>query len=865
MYKNRNNRNNHNKRRKIGSNNQPQVVTEQRFKLRRYSKYAAHNYAYYAIPVKNDKPIGKSERIKFTNVFSPEDLDDQLSFNANETTIIAQLRTFKSTKLVVLWRFQNDAQHHEALEIQEYRLSYNYRFRASAIEAFNEYNKLIIEKEGWIKGTIQLVTMDTIEEDPWYLIEWEKKIQDLGVSKDSKKHFNLAQCDVIGISLHLNPLTNSRILQYCVASMHELCYKFGSTIVYFEPYLKYTTEYINRSEMNTTTNTIISKRQITSISKERNDYFFIGRTEMHNSKLFIASEEMWNAQNYIVERLYDICGNMNTPYYAEREMLLGYSKGVQPIHKAGFNVIHSILSKKLWFNPKVEKYVEKFMKNNKLQNIDDIQRKAIHASFNEKISIVSGGPGRGKSGCVLKGILYIMNFMFNIPIFDHLSENWWIGGRFFGKNTKTESAIKDIEELNGLNGLNDVKTVFVHVISFTGKAVSRVKEVLVPGAMYYMFNPMTIHRLLIKCKQYSWMKKVPTILIVDEVSMVSDVLFFNLLRTFSDIHNIILLGDVDQLPPIQPGNILKELIDSRCLPVTRLVKNYRQGAGSGLPDIADKIIGRESRGNGSSRIYGGWDHALNIPTQKNKNNVTNIKSVFGKSTVEHDCEVYGYDEYQDEDEIFEDIAQKVVELRDSNDLFTDCVVLTAKRVEVAKLNAKLQPAFMPDLNLEASDTVQHYYEGIKFTFVTGDRVMHLQNDYAQDMFNGDIGRVNSVNRQDKQLQIRLPDTVGEKTAELDNIQPAYSFTTHKSQGSEFKIVIIYISDAAQLLHVDQWLYTAFTRARQKVYIFGYTKHIIATVLKEMKYRRTFLKHRLQLQFSHKLNDLLKDELQDCPK
>lgn len=859
MYDNRGN-----SRGRQNADNHQQVVV-QHYKIVRFNKYAKHNYAYYAVPVSEDgRPIGKSERIKFTNIFAPEELKDELSFNPKDTIIVAQIRIFKTVKLVVLWRFLDNHFHNEALCIQEFRLSYRYRFKASAIEAFNEYNDLISKQKGWKKDAVLPITIRTIEEDPWYLIEWEKKIQDLGISRDSRKHFNLNQCDAIGISLNLDPLTNSRVLQYCIASMQELCYKFGSTIVYFEPYLKHTTQNINSSEMNIKSKIVISKPRLVTISKERNDYFFIGRTELHNTKLFIASKEMWDAQNYIVERMYQLSGDMVTPYYAERELLLGYIKGKQPIRKMGLDVIKHVVSKMLWFNPATERIIEHFMKDNHMRKIDDVQRKAIHTSLNEKVSIVSGGPGRGKSSCVLKGILYTINSLYTVPTFDTLFDAWNIGGESANKELKKEKVLEMIGNSYISTGK---KVVFVHVVSFTGKAVSRVKEILVPDEMYHMFDPMTIHRLLGKCSTYSWLRDVSTIIIVDEVSMVSDILFFKLLRAFNNIKKIVLLGDVDQLPPIQPGNTLKQLIESRCLPVTRLIKNYRQGPGSGLPDIADKIIGRQSKGNGMSRVYGGWDHALNIPTKKNKSNVTTVETVFGTREDNNDCEVYEYTKYHSEDDIFDDIAAKVVELRKSCDLFVDCAVLTAKRIEVAKLNAKLQAAFMPDLEeiQEAHETVQHFYEGIKFTFVTGDRVMYLQNNYDQDMFNGDIARVVGVNRYDKQLTLKFPDSTTEKTGDIDDIQPAYGYTCHKAQGSEYKIVIIYISNAAQLLHVDQWLYTAFTRAKQKVYIFGYSSEIISTVLREMKYRRTFLKHRLQLQFSHTLKDLLKDELQDCPK
>lgn len=852
------------KRRKTGNNNANRdAIKTVTVQLRRYQRFAAHNYAYYGVPVNNNGvPTGQSMRIKFTNVFTPDDLNKYLTFDANSTVIIAQIKVFKTVNTVTLWRFENDVHHSEATDRQEYRLSYYYRFKASAVEAFNSYNASII-KNLWVQGRIPVVKLETIESDPWYLIDWEKKIQDLGLCKDSKKHFTLRQCDVIGISLGLDPNTPSRVLQYCISSMDELCYKYGSTIVYFDPYLKFTTENINESEFNTITRTRVSKDQIVKISKNRDDYFFIGRTELHNHKLFIASRELWDAQDYIVQRLYELCYPMDTPYYAERELMLGYVKGKQPVRQAGFNVITNLLSKMLWFNHQVEPYVQQFMDEFNIKSMDDIQKKAIHAAFNENVSIVSGGPGRGKSSCVLKGILNIMDEMYEIGKYDSLSDQYHIENTVAGKEASTER----LTQLAEFAENDDGKPLrFVHVVSFTGKAVSRIKEVLYPSEKFTTFEPMTIHRLLMRCKKFKWLRKVPAVIIVDEVSMVSDNLFYKLIRNFSDIKKIIFLGDVDQLPPIQPGDLLSELILSRCIPVTRLVKNYRQGAGSGLPKIADKIIGRESKGKGLSRIHGGWDHALNIPTKKKKDYVTDPDSVFGGC---EDCELFGYSKFHDEDEIFNDITKKIVEIRDSKgvDVMIDCVVLTAKRVEVAKLNAKLQSAFMKDYDqtVEASGGVIGYYEGVKFTFFTGDRVMYLENDYDQEIFNGDVGTVVGVDTYNKELKLRLPDTISEKRGSLDDVQPAYACTVHKGQGSEYKIVVIYISDAAQLLHVDQWLYTAFTRARQKVYIFGYNHEITSTVLREMKYRRTFLKHRLQLQFSHSLNDLLHDELQDTPQ
>ena len=850
------------KRRKNNNDNRNSFKTETlTIQLRRFNRFAEFQHVYYGIPIKNGRPAGAAIRFKFNNIIAPDTINDQVSWNANNKQIIVQYKLYKNTNSVVLWRFEDDETHRSACCLSDYRLSYYYRFKGDAIRAFEEYNELIHLHENWIRGKISALSLSSIENDPWYLIEWEKSIHDLGLPKDTKKYFTLAQCDVIGISLGLDPLTPSRVLQYCIESMKELCYKYGSTIVYFEPYIKYTIENINESEFNVITRTIVSRNQIVDISKERKKYFFIGRTEMHNLKLFIASKELWDAQQYIIDTVHKLTYPMNTPYYAERELLINYVKGKDPIRKLGFDVVKNILSKQLWFNHEIDHHVEEFMELLDIEYIDDIQRKAIHSSINERVNIVSGGPGRGKSACVLKGTLHVLNRIYNIPHFSSNEDVYHFGyGEIAGKATDY-TGVENI--LDTLKELQSKPVTAVHILSFTGKAVSRIKEVMFPEDLFGLFEPMTIHRLLARLGKFRWLTKLPTILVIDEVSMVSDILLHTLIKRFSSISKIIVLGDIDQLPPIQPGNLLKEFVESRCLPVTRLVKNYRQGAGSGLPDVADKIIGRERKGQGKSRIYGGWDHALNVPTQKKKDFATDISSIFGGTT---DCEVFEYDKYHDENDIFNDIVEKVVELRDICNLFKDCVVLTARRIEFAQLNAKLQSAFMPDLEetLQTSDNISHFYEGVKYTFVPGDRVMYLENDYNQEIFNGDVGIAVGINKQNKELKLKLSQHSPEKKASLDDCQPAWSFTVHKAQGSEYNIVIIYISNAAQLLHVDQWLYTAFTRAKKKVYIFGYTNEIVNSVVREMKHRRTFLKHRLQLDFSYQLNDLLSDDLQDVP-
>lgn len=839
---------------KARQSNATDVYSVQEFRILAEIKYhnrdSLHNHVYTIVPIKDDKPDGKQFRLKFSNLFSPNEIINTLQ---DKTRIIVNYKQYKYTNSVTLWRFADNELHELMTKKFEYKLMYDLQFKADVIEAIKDYNENISKRSNWLL-TISGMTIDKIENDPWDLIEWEEQVHELGLSKDSKKHINLKMCDKIGMILGLPPNYESRLVQYCVNSMREMCFNFGSTIVYYEPFLKYTVDFINQSEFNRIEKYNANINTIRRVTKGNKRYFFVGKTQMHNNKLFISSRSIWDAQEFIIEKLYELVYPMNTPYYAEREMLLGYCKGKGCTKMLNFDVLRNIMSKMIWFNENVEHHLQKFMETFNLNEIDDIQRKSIHTTMNENVSIISGGPGRGKSSCCLKAILYVFDQLYKIPRHNPLSNQYHLDN-MSSEDKKWEKLLQKIPNL-----------MVVHVLSFTGKAVSRIKEVLQPAeTVYYSFEPMTMHRLLYRFKVFKWLKKVPSILVIDEVSMVSDVLFYDVLKQIENIKKIVFLGDIDQLPPIQPGNMLKEIIESRCLPVTRLVKNYRQGAGSGLPDIADKIIGRTVKEGRVKRFNAGWDHALNKPTKKDKSYVTDMESIFGPNT--DDCRVYSYPTSATEDTIFEDIAKVVLELRQKNgyNLMNDCVVLTAKRVEFAKLNVILQPVFMKDYEktLKTSPQMTHYYEGIPFKILVGDRIMYLENNYEKQLFNGDIGFVTDIGQTN--VNIYIPDLGLDGKGAADELQPAYSYTTHKSQGSEFKIVIIYISKNANMLHLDQWLYTAFTRARQKVYIFGYSDEIIQTVLREMKHRRTFLKHRIQLKFSHQLNDLIKDELQDLPQ
>lgn len=794
-----------------------------------------HKTLHTAIEVNDQyKPIGAQFQVRFINILSPSDVVKESPTITHPKYIIGKLKL--PYRMITEWRFANDDDHNWAItNILDYRATILYEMRSQQIKGIEEYNSLIMKKR-WLQELIDIFDIRIMDKNPWEIVEWEQKLQLLGVCRDSHSLFNLVYCDKIGIKLGLNPLEKIRIHQYCKCVLGNICTKTGSTMVLFDYYVREAVSTINKTEMNVKKKSNITDQQIRQLTLHYNNSFYVGRTNMHNNKFLISLRSIWDAQNAIIEKLYDMVYPFNTPYFAERTLL-------NLAFQIEFDVIHNIIGPRLWFNTKIHKCIESFANLYNLQSVDIIQRKAIHTYWNEAVSIVSGGPGRGKSSCVLKCMLYIAQSLYNIPIIDPTTKAYTFNPQI---EDQSDEFVDDFLR----------SYTFVYVVSFTGKAVSRIKEILGSDSNYVSFEPMTIHRLLSKCKKDPFLQRQKTHIFIDEVSMVSDLLFYQLISCFDKLQKIVLLGDYDQLPSIQPGNLLKELIESRCLCVTRLIVNYRQGLGSQLPQIADKIIGRETTGSNFKRIWGGWNHALNISIPKEKS------SFVLDNNSQNDCVFSTYSSNTNETTIFDAIKEKILQLRNNVNLFNDCIVLAAKRIDVAKLNAYLQSAFLPDNNDDNQKKITHKYEDIEFAFQYNDRIMYLENDYDQDLFNGDIGKIIEIDHRARTLEIDVQGSM--KEARIDEIQPAYTLTTHKSQGSEYKYVIIYIGQDADLLHNDQWLYTAFTRAKQHVSVFGYKSEIEATMKREMPPRRTYLKHRLQLRFSIRLKDLLKYELQNVP-
>lgn len=292
------------------------------------------------------------------------------------------------------------------------------------------------------------------------------------------------------------------------------------------------------------------------------------------------------------------------------------------------------------------------------------------------------------------------------------------------------------------------------------------------------------------------------VIIIDEVSMVDMQLFNNLLKAIEPGTRLILVGDANQLPSVAAGNVLKDIIKSKKIKVVRLTEIFRQERESAIITNAHKINSGEEpvmNGNNTDFFFVNAQYAPEVP---------------GK--------------------IVELITKRLPKFT-GVDSFSDMQVLTPMRkgdIGAAGLNKTLQKALNPP-----SDGKKEY-ETSSCTFREGDKVMQIKNNYniswkienrlgkviddGTGIYNGDMGIIKSINKQAETITVLFDDmrqAVYEFTA-LDELELAYAVTIHKSQGSEYPVVIIPIHSGPPMLMSRNLLYTAVTRAKKFVIIVG---------------------------------------------
>ena len=356
------------------------------------------------------------------------------------------------------------------------------------------------------------------------------------------------------------------------------------------------------------------------------------------------------------------------------------------------------------------------------------------------------------------------------------------GGPGTGKTTATRAII----ELYKMSG----KTVLL--AAPTGRAAKRLSEAAGMEAK-------TIHRMLESKPPNSFGKNEDNplqgdVLIVDECSMIDILLMYNLLKAVPDTMTVILVGDVDQLPAIGAGNVLRDIIDSGTAPVVRLTQIFRQALGSQIITNAHKI---------NSGIMP--DLAIG----------KNSDFFFISMKTDNKAEIAA--------KIVELCAKRLPRYYKVNPI-TDIQVLTPMRrgeIGADNLNALLQNAL-------SRKTISLRRGAVEYR--AGDKVMQIKNNYEKDIYNGDIGIISAVNPEERTLSVSFDGHIAEyDSLELDELVLSYAITIHKSQGGEFPIVVMPFCMSHYIMLRRNLLYTAVTRATKAVVIVGEERAVAVAV------------------------------------
>ena len=379
--------------------------------------------------------------------------------------------------------------------------------------------------------------------------------------------------------------------------------------------------------------------------------------------------------------------------------------------------------------------------------LSEEQVQAIQNSLEAGVSIITGGPGTGKTR-IIEGLAQVL-----------------------------------------VNGFR--KTI--RICAPTGRAAKRIAE----NQALKKFQPSTIHML--KAMIDSSAKDIEfDTLIVDESSMIDINLFNDLVKMLPLGSQLILIGDVDQLPPVGAGQPFLDLIRSKKIVVSRLSKQFRQGSDSVIPKVARAI---------------------------NKGELIEFSSDFSSSGFSF-VEV---DKGQ--------VVEKIIEVVDfftgnkngSIDFEKTQILSPMRRYSsgLINLNSIMQKKYNPN-----GDKVFSKMEGEKeINFCAGDKVICTQNDYDIDVRNGDIGYV--VNKVGKNIRVEFD---GEmklfRNNKIDYLDLAYAITVHKSQGSEYPNVVMPIVDDHRIMLTRKLIYTAITRGKQNVCLIG-SKRVLREALKKV--------------------------------
>lgn len=518
--------------------------------------------------------------------------------------------------------------------------------------------------------------------------------------------------DEIALSMGITDTDDRRIKALIVYIMKSLCFNNGDTYLLLEEISSILANYI-------------------SITSEKLDYLMLKLVK--DKKIIIEDKRYYLRKFYEAEK-----------YICERLCFLNDMS------------ITSDIS--------IDKYIDNKEKDNNIK-YDELQKKAIHSGVNNNITIITGGPGTGKT-TIVKAIVNIL-----------------------------------IHE-------KKIKKDDIALLAPTGRASKKLMETT-------SISASTIHKYL------GWDKDTNTFatdeycpnsqkyVIVDEVSMIDTLLMEALLKGIRRDTKLILVGDYYQLPSVSEGQVLKDIIDSDCLPVIRLNQIYRQSEGSYILNLAYDIKNK----NISEDLFIKKDDYLYINSD-NDNTSSYIKEIVKKALKK------GYTDRE---------VQVLAPMYKSLN-------------GIDNLNIILQDLFNPKTDskreIKVGDIIFREY----------DKVLQLVNDPDNNVYNGDIGYIEEIiiSKEKKivnQININYDGTIVNYTPDkFINFRHGYAISIHKAQGSEFDMVIMPITNSFKRMLNNKLIYTGVTRAKKSLVVVGDSSSFIYGINNDyIDNRKTYLK------------------------
>lgn len=498
--------------------------------------------------------------------------------------------------------------------------------------------------------------------------------------------FNFNTIDEIALNNNYDTLDTRRISALIIHSLNELTFSNGDTYSFIEEIYLWINKYVEID---------MEKLEYELIKLNKN-----GRIIIKDNRYYL--KELYDAELYIKDRLCFL-NDMS-----KREL------------------------------PKLEEKLESLEKKNHIK-YDDMQKKAIIKAINNNLTIITGGPGTGKT-TIIKAIV---------------------------------SLLKDTCK---------VKLEDIALLAPTGRASKKMMESTGVSAS-------TIHKYLGWDKERNMFRvdayhpNQEDYIIVDETSMIDTVLMSSLLKGIKRDAKIILVGDYFQLPSVSQGQVLKDLIESEMLDVIKLNRLYRQNEDSYIINLAYEIKDKDL-----NEYFTNKKDDYNFIICDNDVVINNINEIVNKAISR------GYD-----DKTIQVLAPMYKSING-----------------IDNLNKSLQEIFNP------SSPKKNEIIMSEVIYREGDKVLQLVNDPDNNVFNGDIGYIVSINNR-KTMEVIIDydgNYVTYPRDKFNNFRHGYAISIHKAQGSEFNMVIIPFVNSFKRMLYNKLVYTAVTRAKNKLILVG---------------------------------------------